>query len=594
VWRRIRWRIAIPYLALILAVTAGLAIYLAGLVRQVHIADREGQLLAETRWLAEESATALEGRDTAFLDAHARHWADLLQARVTLIAADGTVLGESHEDRTRMDNHLYRPEVQQALATGQGTSIRFSRTVGYDMLYVARRVTVDGTTVGFVRLALSLEQVESHVAHLRMTVLVALLVAATLAGLLAVLIAGSITRPIRALTDVAERIVSGDLQARLFPTTEDEVGTLTTAFNRMADHMQEEMAALEEERGRLAAVLEHMADGVIITDSDGQVVLVNPAAAGILGTVEPGVPARTFAQIARHHQLIELWKRCAESGQEQVELVEWGHPETTLQAIITPIEETRSYLVILQDLTRLRRLERVRRDFVSNVSHELRTPLASLKAVVDTLRDGALEDPAAARRFLSKIEVEVDALTQLVTELLELARIESGRAPLRLQPVAVSEIVALPVERLVPQAERAGLELRVSIPSDLPPVLADIDRARQVVMNLVHNAIKFTPAGLVEVSAARQGDEIVIAVRDTGVGISEEDLPRIFERFYKADRARSGGGTGLGLALAKHVVQAHGGRIWAESTEGKGSTFFFTLPAFTNPLQDVNNPLKGR
>ena len=593
-WRRIRWRIAIPYLALILAVTAGLAIYLAGLVRQVHIADREGQLLAETRWLAEESATALEGRDTAFLDAHARHWADLLQARVTLIAADGTVLGESHEDRTRMDNHLYRPEVQQALATGQGTSIRFSRTVGYDMLYVARRVTVDGTTVGFVRLALSLEQVESHVAHLRMTVLVALLVAATLAGLLAVLIAGSITRPIRALTDVAERIVSGDLQARLFPTTEDEVGTLTTAFNRMADHMQEEMAALEEERGRLAAVLEHMADGVIITDSDGQVVLVNPAAAGILGTVEPGVPARTFAQIARHHQLIELWKRCAESGQEQVELVEWGHPETTLQAIITPIEETRSYLVILQDLTRLRRLERVRRDFVSNVSHELRTPLASLKAVVDTLRDGALEDPAAARRFLSKIEVEVDALTQLVTELLELARIESGRAPLRLQPVAVSEIVALPVERLVPQAERAGLELRVSIPSDLPPVLADIDRARQVVMNLVHNAIKFTPAGLVEVSAARQGDEIVIAVRDTGVGISEEDLPRIFERFYKADRARSGGGTGLGLALAKHVVQAHGGRIWAESTEGKGSTFFFTLPAFTNPLQDVNNPLKGR
>ena len=580
--RQVRWRIAIPYLILILAVMAGLAIYLTRLVRQVHIADLEEQLLAETRWLAEESATALEGRDTAFLDAHARHWADLLQARVTLIAADGTVLGESQEDRTRMDNHLYRPEVQQALAEGQGKSIRFSRTTGYDMLYVARRVTVGQTTVGFVRLALSLEQVESHVAHLHLAVLTAVLVATALAGLLAVLIAGSITRPIRALAGVAERIVSGDLQARLFPTTRDEVGQLTAAFNRMADHMQEKMAALEQEGSRLAAILEHMADGVIITDTAGQVLRVNAAAATMLGTFEAGAEPLTFAQLARHHRLIELWRRCVEGGKEQADLLELTYPqEATLQAIITPIEEAEvsSILVILQDLTRLRKLERVRRDFVSNVSHELRTPLASLKALVDTLRDGALEDPVAARRFLNKIEVEVDALAQLVTELLELARIESGQTPLRLQPVSVAEIVGPPVERLSLQAERAGLELRLSLPEGLPLVLADAERVRQVVTNLLHNAIKFTPAGSIEVTAVRQGDEVVISVRDTGVGISREDLPRIFERFYRADRARSGGGTGLGLAIAKHVVQAHGGRIWAESVEGRGSTFYFSLPA---------------
>jgi len=593
----VRWRIAIPYLILILAVMAGLAIYLTRLVRQVHITDLEEQLLAETRWLAEESATALEGRDTAFLDAHARHWADLLQARVTLIAADGTVLGESQEDRTRMDNHLYRPEVQQALAEGQGKSIRFSRTTGYDMLYVARRVTVGQTTVGFVRLALSLEQVESHVAHLHLAVLTAVLVATALAGLLAVLIAGSITRPIRALAGVAERIVSGDLQARLFPTTRDEVGQLTAAFNRMADHMQEKMAALEQEGSRLAAILEHMADGVIITDTEGRVLRVNAAAATMLGTFEAGAEPLTFAQLARHHRLIDLWRRCVESGKEQADLLELTYPqEATLQAIITPIEEAEasSILVILQDLTRLRKLERVRRDFVSNVSHELRTPLASLKALVDTLRDGALEDPVAARRFLNKIEVEVDALAQLVTELLELARIESGQTPLRLQPVSVAEIVGPPVERLSLQAERAGLELRLSLPEGLPLVLADAERARQVVTNLLHNAIKFTPAGSIEVAAVRQGDEVVISVRDTGVGISREDLPRIFERFYKADRARSGGGTGLGLAIAKHVVQAHGGRIWAESEEGKGSTFSFTLPAFTHPLPDDNKPLNRR
>jgi two-component system phosphate regulon sensor histidine kinase PhoR len=283
----------------------------------------------------------------------------------------------------------------------------------------------------------------------------------------------------------------------------------------------------------------------------------------------------------RHHQLIELWKRCQQSGQEQAELLELGRQGLFLQAIVTPIQEAGApaYLVILQDLTRLRKLETVRRDFVSNVSHELRTPLASIKALVDTLRDGALGDPSAARRFVDKIEVEANALTQLVEELLELARIESGRAPLQLQPVAVADMVVPPVERLRQQSERAGLVLKTALPADLPLVLADLERARQVVLNLVHNAIKFTPTGEITVSAERAGDEVVIAVRDTGAGISPDDLPRIFERFYKADRARSGGGTGLGLAIARHIVQGHGGRIWAESIEGQGSTFYFTLRA---------------
>jgi two-component system phosphate regulon sensor histidine kinase PhoR len=243
----------------------------------------------------------------------------------------------------------------------------------------------------------------------------------------------------------------------------------------------------------------------------------------------------------------------------------------------------------------------VRRDFISNISHELRTPLAGLKALADTLRDGALEDPPAARRFLDRIEVEVDALTQMVEELLELSRIESGRMPLRLRPVSVSDVVLPPVERLLPQAERAELELEVDLPEDLERVLTEPERMQQVVTNLVHNAIKFTPAGgrilvsgrMLEVGEDGQpasgsyglapetvpaGKWVVLSVQDTGIGIPAEDLDRIFERFYKIDRARSGGGTGLGLAIAKHIVQAHGGQIWAESREGVGSTFYFTLP----------------
>jgi two-component system, OmpR family, phosphate regulon sensor histidine kinase PhoR len=244
---------------------------------------------------------------------------------------------------------------------------------------------------------------------------------------------------------------------------------------------------------------------------------------------------------------------------------------------------------LMQDLSHLHRLETVRRDFISNLSHELRTPLASIKALVDTLRDGAIEDPPAAEHFLERMEVEVDEMTQMVQELLELSRIESGQAPLRLFPTAITALVEPVMARLHTQAERANLTLNLVLTSELPEVMVDADRVRTVILNLVHNAIKFTPAGGYVTVSARTvpdtiADAVVISVADTGVGIPTEDVPRIFERFYKADRARSGGGTGLGLAIAKHTVQAHNGQIWVESTEDVGSTFSFTLPLVNLPL----------
>jgi two-component system phosphate regulon sensor histidine kinase PhoR len=404
--------------------------------------------------------------------------------------------------------------------------------------------------------------------------------AAAVAMLLALFIAERTARPVRRLTEVAERLASGDLNARLFPTTRDEVGQLTLVFNRMAEQLRDKVTTLAEERGRLAAVLDNMADGVLIADNGGRVQLINPAAAWLLGTNETTALGLSLAQVVRHHRLIELWERCRERGEEQVEAVEFSQHGLFLQVIVTPFEEAgaRGYLLILQDLTRIRRLETVRRDFISNISHELRTPLAGLKALVETLRDGALEDPPAAEHFLNRMDVEVDALTQIVQELLELSRVESGKAPLRLLPISVADVVLPPLERLRPQAERAELEIVGVLPPVLPMVLADAERVRQVVTNLLHNAIKFTPAGgTVTLSVEPLSDEVVVSVCDTGVGIPSDDVPRIFERFYKADRARSGGGTGLGLAIAKHIVQGHGGRIWVESVEGQGSTFYFAL-----------------
>ena len=377
--------------------------------------------------------------------------------------------------------------------------------------------------------------------------------------------------------------------ARLVPSERGELSELrphAVAFNRMADRFQQNLADAERQRDDLAAVLEHMTDGVLIVDDEDRVRLINQSATHLLGTTAGDAVGRSFAQVVRDHNLIETEETCRLQGIENTVPVEMSHLGLFLRASLTPVRENdrSACLVVLQNVTQLRYLETVRRDFVSNISHELRTPLASLKALVDTLRDGALDDPPAAQRFLDRVEGEVDAMTQIVQELLELSRTESGQAPVRLVSTPPADIVLPPVERLRPQVERAGLELAVNLPAGLPLVLADSERMQQVVANLVHNAIKFTPAGgRITVSAQPVGGEVVISVHDTGIGVAADDLPRIFERFYKADRARSGGGTGLGLAIARHVVQAHGGRIWAESLEGKGSTFSFTLRSASEP-----------
>ncbi len=603
----IRWRIAIPYVALILVTMAGLLLYLTDLVRDAYLDNLEDQLEAEARLVGDvlDLHLARESPGDA-IDPLVEHYAEILEARVTIIAPDGVVLGDSHADWMEMDNHLYRPEIQQALETGQGSTIRYSRTVGYEMLYVAIPVMASGELVGISRVSLPLNLIDENIAQLRQTILSAAVLVAAVAALLALLIAERTARPIRRLTDVAKQLSEGNLSARLLPTTRDEIGTLTHTFNQMTDRLRATIITLTEERGRLAAVLENMADGALITDSEGRVRLINPAAARLLGTDTESALGRSFAQVARDHRIIELWQACCAECEEQVAPVEIGRLEAFIQVIVTPLwdADPDSCLVILQDLTRVRRLETVRRDFISNISHELRTPLASLKALVETLRDGAMEDPPAAQRFLNRMETEVDALTQMVRELLELSRIESGQVPFQIQSVAAEEVVLPPVERLRPQAERARLELNVEVPPDLPPVLADADRLHQVITNLVHNAIKFTePGGYIHIKAQEvhlsnrgsltpatlhvdpdilsPGWWILISVRDDGVGIPADDLPRIFERFYKADRARSGGGTGLGLAIAKHIVQAHNGQIWAESVQSQGSTFYVALPALT-------------
>ena len=387
----------------------------------------------------------------------------------------------------------------------------------------------------------------------------------------------SLRRRLDRFSRTVRKITEDDLRVTDLPEDENGLEELSNAIKTLALSQQARTSSLDAKRAELAAVLDRMTDGVLIADAGGKITLANPAAESLFEA--KNTIGHTVVEVIRQHKLVEAWRRSRENGQPQEESVELPAHRQFLQLVVLPDQQTGGSLLLVQNLTRVRRLETVRRDFISNVSHELRTPLASLKALTETLRDGALEDPKAAHRFLGRIETEVDALTQMAQELLELTRIESGQVPLEFKAIPAASLLRSAADRMRAQAERAGLVIRLGTPQDLTDVRVDPSRLEQVLVNLIHNAVKFTPpGGEVVLSSQAEGEVVRFAVRDTGVGIPVDELERIFERFYKADRARSGGGTGLGLSIARHIVEAHGGRIWAESEEGRGSTFYFTIP----------------
>jgi two-component system phosphate regulon sensor histidine kinase PhoR len=376
----------------------------------------------------------------------------------------------------------------------------------------------------------------------------------------------------RELDDYASRVRAENIHTKI-----KELENISSAVSSIVSLFDARHSSLESERSRLATVLEQLTDGVLIVDSQGVVQFANPAAGRLFQSASP--IKRSITEVIRHHQLVEAWRRSQQTRELQSETVEVPARHQYLQLVAIPDQHASGSLLLVQDLTRIRRLETVRRDFISNLSHELRTPLASLKALAETLQDGALDDPPAAHRFINQIQIEVDALTQMVTELLELSRIESGRLSLDLQLVAPCDLLYSACKRMQLQAERASLDLRVECADDLPMVKIDSQRLEQVLVNLIHNAVKFTkPGGEIVLVADTGNGEVRFAVRDTGIGIPAEDVPRIFERFYRVDKSRTGSGTGLGLSISKHILEAHKGRIWAESVEGQGSTFYFAIP----------------
>ncbi|MDY6851669.1 MAG: ATP-binding protein, partial [Thermodesulfobacteriota bacterium] len=521
-------------------------------------------------------------------DALADYLGGKLGMRITLMAPDGRVIGDSGvptKDVGRLENHAGRPEFVQALAGGHGWSLRRSATLSLDLLYVAGLLGRPEKPELVIRLALSLAEVEQTLARLRRLILLASLLGVALSLGVAFLVARIISRPVKDLTVMVRDISSGDLTRRMRRYSKHEIGDLGQAFDQMADHLQQEIEAVTEARDRLETILRGMTEGVLVTGSTGRITLTNQAFRELFN-LDVNPLGRRPSEIIRNAGLIEALQRVSpDNPHASLEIRVLGPTPRALQVevVALPNETSGSGLVaVFHDISEQKRVEEMRRDFVANVSHELRTPIAAIRASVETLLDGALDDSKFSRRFIEIAGRNAVRIEAIVFDLLKLARLESGKAEMEKQEVKAEVLAGNVLDAMSgPAASR-----RVTLAKELPdqPLLFSGNQRQleQALVNLLDNAVKYTePGGRVTLKIFRRDGMIHLAVSDTGLGIPPEHLNKIFERFYRVDnnRSRKMGGTGLGLAIVKHIAQAHDGGVEVESRPGRGSSFSLILPA---------------
>ena len=555
------------------------------IVNQIKIRLHDAAVLVASDILDELVLERAESLQTQLLRLRQK-----LDTRITLVNLDGIVIADSDRvsvsDVLQMENHRERPELRAARLQGQGTAQRRSSTLEKPMLYFAIRVDKNQEPAGLVRTALPMTRVNQQISSITQVLWVAaILVNLAVAGL-TFFLSAHVMEPIAALTKSAQAIASGNYTSALRVKRQDELGTLANSFNLMSEQFSAREQQLRESNQRLEAVLGGMAEGVIAVDERDRVILANAAAAELLGFTMADVESLSLLEVVRHHMLQQLVTdtRATESLQRaELEVHSGSENRRVLDVQSTPLPDTspQRVILVLHDVTDLRRLESMRQEFVANVSHELKTPLSSIRAYAETLSAGAVNDPEHRGTFLHRIEEQADRLNNLIQDLLSLSRIESGRQTYDIATVNVADIVTTCIAENQGAANLKRIHLSCSdIQQDLR-IQADEEGLAQIINNLIGNAIKYTSeGGEVTVVLRQQDSTLCMDVRDSGIGIDEAHLTRVFERFYRVDKARSRelGGTGLGLAIVKHLAQAFGGNVTVTSQPTKGSTFTVQLP----------------
>lgn len=509
--------------------------------------------------------------------------------RITIIDPEGAVLADSSEkleQLSKMENHALRPEVAAALRKGPGMSIRYSVTLATRMLYVALPVLEHERVLGVVRTAMPVTRVDEILASIRRPVMFT-----SFLGILIVLISGiffshHLTQRIHRITSVAERYARGDWSEKILIDGEDELKMLANTMNQMAATLRSRIEDLESEKGKIAVILNHMTEGVIAINHRKQIVIMNPTAEKIFGCDASAIHGKSLIEATRHPQIERIVDRALgdqKTASEEIRVSGEARRLLRLSVVILK-EHTRDIrgILVFHDTTELRRLENVRKEFVTNVSHELRTPLTAIKGFIETLLGGALKEPPTSERFLKIIAEETDRLGRLVEDILVIGEIEQKITLMKKDRIDLTAKLAVILEQFKTEIGKNRLSVEDHISGKSLVVRGDRDKVHQVFVNLIDNSIKFNkPGGKIVLSADQKPEGVTIMIEDTGIGIPEEALPRIFERFFRADKARSKelGGTGLGLAIVKHIMEAHGGHVSCQSTPGQGSRFSVFFPA---------------
>jgi two-component system, OmpR family, phosphate regulon sensor histidine kinase PhoR len=579
----IKWKLAAAFFLVTLAILSSVGIYLLEWTENYYVKAISDDLSRETKAVAGIIAQTSPKDVPGVVTRIGRD----LGHRVTVVRSEGTVTADSQSDFRRMPNHADRPEIREALRSGFGTATRYSSTLKIDMLYVATRADFGGGVSGVVRVSQPLSGLHEVLSNIQRTFLLAVIIALVLAGAVSLKIAASITAPVENIAAAARKLAGGDLRARTRAPEKpmDELGTLAQTFNKMAGQLETMITETSEQRSRMQTVFDRTDDGLVLVGPDGRIQMANPASCRILGIGPCDATGKTVIEGTLNHDLDRIVDRVVRTQEPAaLDIAVPAGEGSAVHVYAAPVSGTAGVagvLAVLHDVTESRQLDAIRRDFVANVSHELRTPLASIKAMAETILLRYQRDVSVVPQFAESIVREADRMTVLADDLLDLAKIESGHKAVNGEKADLHKLTQDILMRLSPSAGQRSIELTSEVPAS-EIVQADSDSVIQILCNLVDNAIKYShDGGNVTVRSRRMDNRVVISVADNGIGISKDDLPRVFERFYRVDRARSrqSGGTGLGLSIVKHLVELHGGTVSVTSEVDKGTTFSFSLQA---------------
>jgi two-component system, OmpR family, phosphate regulon sensor histidine kinase PhoR len=580
----------LSYLAIIILLSVGFFLYSSNLVRDFYVSSLDKVMDQKTRILAR----VLPWQESpGSLDAACRALANELQVRITVIAQDGTVIGDSDEAATDLENHGLRPEVIEALSRGTGSAVRYSTSVKHDLFYRAY-LQADGARQRVVRVAVSFAEVENVTASLARTLLAGVLLCSLLGLAVAYFFSRRISNRINRLAEFPKSVAEGRFGQPVLPRIgDDELDVLEQNLRDMSLKIRDNINELRSEKEKLDSILRCMVEGLVVIDLKGRVLLINEQAKAMFGVTDEQIRDGSFVEISRSPEMraflreVLTFDSSKDTYSKRISVEDrWFRVNAV--SLRNGTERPSGSILVFHDITEIQRLETVRSDFVANVSHELRTPLTAIRGYVETLLHNPPTEPADARQFLTIIARHSERLSRLTEDLLILSDLESGARKMTLKPVEAGHLIQRVLEVFWDRAEKKNVTLSYAVPTELPMILGDYDRLQQLFINLVDNAVKYTSSGGTVTITGRHVDsgahaeaEVEIAVTDTGAGISEKDLPRLTERFYRVDKARSRelGGTGLGLAIVKHIVQAHGGELKIESALNKGTTIRVFLPA---------------